>query len=169
MAVNLKNFDSTGGFSVGRTQIVDELQNFENINTLKVQNSNFTNSSTTKYILSGLNTGVLSLDGSSEQIILPNNTINFITGTIAASNETGGGFYLVKIEASVSVNSIGDVSSLGQLTTVIRDTIPTGQEWDITVFDTGADNRFSFNTTRTGTTNTIKWVASTEVVSIDWS
>lgn len=169
MAVNLKNFDSTGGFSVGRTQIVDELQNFENINTLKVQNSNFTNSSTTKYILSGLNTGVLSLDGGSEQIILPNNTINFITGTIVASNETGGGFYLVKIEASVSVNSVGNVSSLGQLTTVIRDTIPTGQEWDITVFDTGADNRFSFNTTRTGTTNTIKWVASTEVVSIDWS
>ena len=106
MAVNLKNFDSTGGFSVGRTQIVDELKNFENINTLKVQNSNFSNSSTTKYILSGQNTGVLSLDGGSEQIVLENNTINFITGTVVASNTTGGGFYVVKIETAVSLNSI---------------------------------------------------------------
>lgn len=169
MAVNLKNFDSTGGFSVGRTQIVDELKNFENINTLKVQNSNFSNSSTTKYILSGQNTGVLSLDGGSEQIVLENNTINFITGTVAASNATGGGFYVVKIEVAVSVNSIGDVSTIGELKTIIRDSIPSGQEWTVNPFDSGANNRFSFNTTRTGTTNIIKWVASTEVVSIDWS
>lgn len=169
MAVNLKNFDSTGGFSVGSTQIVDELKNFENIHTLKVQNSNFSNSSSTRYILSGQNTGVLSLDGSSSQIILNNNTINFITGTILASNSTGGGFYVVKIEAAVSVNSIGNVSSIGQLVTIIRNSVPSGQSWTVNIFDSGADNRVSFITTRTGTTDTIKWVASTEVVSIDWS
>ena len=33
----------------------------------------------------------------------------------------------------------------------------------------GASNRFSYTTTRAGTTSTIKWVSYTQVVSIAWS
>lgn len=169
MPTNLRNFDSTGGFSVGKSEIVDNLKNVKNVNTLEIKNYNFSNANTTKYILSGQNTGVLSLDGASDQILLSNNTINFITGTIVASNAVGGGFYVVKIESAVTVGGAGDVQEIGELVTIIRDTIPTGQQWTIEGFDSGSPNRFSYITSRTGTTDTIKWVASTEVVSIDWS
>ena len=52
------------------------------------------------------------------------------------------------------------------MTTVIKDDIPDGQTWDITPL--GALNKFSYTTVRAGTTNVIKWAASTEVVSIAW-
>jgi len=172
MATNLRNFDSTGGFSVGKSEIVDNFKNFTNVNTLEIKNYNFSNATTTKYILSGTNTGVLSLGplgGTSEQIFLPNNTINFITGTVVASNSNGGGFYVVKIESAVTVGGAGNVQEIGELDTIIRDTIPNGQEWSINGYDSGSANRYSYTTSRTGTTETVKWVASTEVVSITWS
>ena len=50
--------------------------------------------------------------------------------------------------------------------TVIKDDIPTGENWDVSPI--GAVNRFSYNTVRAGTISTIKWVSSTQVVSIDW-
>ena len=52
------------------------------------------------------------------------------------------------------------------MTTVIKDDVPAGQTWSIEPL--GGTGRFSYTTTRAGTTNVIKWVASTQVVSIDW-
>ena len=51
--------------------------------------------------------------------------------------------------------------------TVIKDDIPVGETWSIV--PTGGTNVFSYNSTRAGTTSTIKWVASTEVISIEWA
>lgn len=167
MASNLKNFDSVGGFSVSETELIDSLKNFKNIHTLKIQNSNFSNSSSTAYILSGQNTGILSVDGGTQSLTLPNSTVNFITTNVVGTNQTGGGVLVTKIESAVTVDSLGDVNAIGMLTTVIRDTVPTGQAWSVTPFDSGAAGAFSYSTSRTGTTDTIKWVAYTQVVSID--
>ena len=52
------------------------------------------------------------------------------------------------------------------MNTVIKDDIPAGQTWSIEPL--GATNRFSYSTTRAGTTNVIKWVVSTQVISIEW-
>ena len=51
------------------------------------------------------------------------------------------------------------------MTTVIKDDIPAGQTWNVDPL--GGTNTFKHNTTRAGTTNTIKWIAQTEVISID--
>ena len=51
--------------------------------------------------------------------------------------------------------------------TVIKDDIPTGETWDIVPL--GSTNRFSYSTTRAGTTQTIKWVVFTQIISIDWA
>ena len=55
------------------------------------------------------------------------------------------------------------------MTTTVKDSVPTGQTWTINPFVSGASNTFSYNTTRAGTTRTIKWVAYVKVVSIDWT
>jgi hypothetical protein len=52
--------------------------------------------------------------------------------------------------------------------TTIKDSIPEGESWTVTPFDTGSADRFSYSTIRAGTTNEIKWIASVQVVSIDW-
>ncbi len=54
------------------------------------------------------------------------------------------------------------------MTTIINDTIPTGETWDAVTYDSGAANRFSYSTTRAGTTVEINWVASVEVVTVSW-
>ena len=51
--------------------------------------------------------------------------------------------------------------------TIIKDDIPAGESWTINPFT--ATNRFSYSTVRTGTVQTIKWVVSTEVISIAWT
>ena len=50
--------------------------------------------------------------------------------------------------------------------TIIKDDIPEGQEWNITPL--GSQNKFSYNTVISGTTNVIKWAVSTEIISIEW-
>jgi len=165
MATELEKFDSTGGFSIDKTTVVDELRNAKDLNTLEIKNSEFTDSSTTHYILRGLNTAVLQLDNVGTQIPIAANTLNFITGNIIAVNPTGV-VYGAKIESVAYANSIGDVSVLSSMNTVIKDDIPAGQTWDIQPL--GASFRFSYSTTRAGTTNVIKWVVSTQVISIEW-
>mgnify|MGYP001116349835 CR=1 FL=1 len=165
MATQLEKFDSTGGFSIDKTTVVDELRNAKDFNTLEIKNSEFTDSSTTHYILRGLNTAVLALDNISTQIPIAANTLNFITGHIIAVNPTGV-VYSLKIETVASADVSGVVSVLSSMTTVIKDGVPAGQTWSIEPL--GATGRFSYTTTRAGTTNVIKWVASTQVVSIDW-
>ncbi len=169
MASNLKTLDSVGGFSVDNTTLINEKKDIKNANSLEVKNSFYQDSSTTYYILRGLNTSTLSLDDVGSQIILPSNTINFITASIVAVNATGGGHLSSKIESAVSVGSNGNVQELSSMTTIIKDSIPEGESWTIQPFDSGSANRYSYSTVRAGTTATIKWVVYVKVVSIAWS
>jgi hypothetical protein len=169
MATNLKTLDSLGGFSVGNTALVNEKKDIKNANSLEVKNSFYQDSSTSYYILRGLNTSVLSLDDVGSQIILPSNTINFITANIVGVNDTGGGHLSSKIESAVSVGSTGDVLQLSSMTTIIKDSVPEGQTWTIVPFDSGAANRYSYSTVRAGTTASIKWIVYVKVVSISWT
>lgn len=165
MATELEKFDSTGGFSIDKTTVVDELRNAKDINSLEVKNSFYSDSSTTNYILRGLNTAVLQLDNVGTQIPIPINTLNFITGHVVAVNPTGV-VYAAKIESCAFSDAANLVSVLSSMTTVIKDDIPAGQTWDIVPL--GSAGRFSYSTTRAGTTNVIKWVVSTQVISIAW-
>lgn len=166
MATTIEKFDSTGGFSIDRTTVVDESRNAKDLNTIELKNSNYTDSRTTNYILRGLNTSTLDLDGLGTQIPILNNTINFITGHIVAVNDTGT-VYTVKFESSVVCNGVGNTTVQSTFQTVIKDDVPDGETWFVQ--PVGALNRFSYTTTRAGTTSTIKWIAKTEVVSIDWA
>jgi hypothetical protein len=168
MATNLKEFDSVGGFSVDNTTVINNLKDVKNINTLELKNSEFSDSTRTQYILRGTNTAILGTNAIGSQIIIPSETINFITGHIIGVNSSGGGNYSLKIESIVACNSVGDVQVLSELTTIIKDSIPVGQNWTVNTYDGGAANRFSYSTTRAGTTDTIKWVATVDVISILW-
>lgn len=169
MATNLKTFDSFGGFSVNNSTVINDLNDAKNINSLEIKNRSFTDSSTTQYILRGLNTSILSLNQSGSQILLPSDTINFVTSHIIGVNDTGGGHYSVKIESCVSVDNSGNVQELSSMRTIIKDSVPSGQTWTVTPFDTGSANRYSYSVVRAGTTSQIKWVASVQVVSIAWT
>jgi hypothetical protein len=166
MATNLKEFDSLGGFSIDQTSVIDKDRNAKDLNTLEIKNSFYSDSKIKHYILRGLNTATLQLDDVGTTIPLDNSTVNFITGNFLAVNE-GGVVYSGKIESSVTCNSIGAVSVLSSMLTIIKHDVPVGESWDIDTFS--ATNRFSYSVVRTGTIQTIKWVVSTQVVSIAWS
>ena len=166
MATTTEKFDSKGGFAIGKTVIVDEDRNAKDFNTLEVKNRHFTDSHTTHYILRGLNTSTLDLDGLGTKIPIENNTLNFVTGNIIAVNDSGT-VYAVKFETAVSCDSAGNVNIMSSFQTVIKDDIPSGETWSIE--PTGGTNVFSYNTVRAGTTATIKWVSSTEIISIAWA
>lgn len=165
MATTKEKFDSTGGFSIGKTTIVDELRNVKDLNTLEIKNSSYSDSKNSHYILRGLNTAVLQLDDVGSQIVIDSNTLNFITGHVIAVNSVGT-VYSAKIESTAFADVTGQVSVLSSMTTIIKDDIPLGQTWNIVPL--GATNRFSYSTTRAGTTNNIKWIVSTQVISIEW-
>lgn len=166
MASSKEKFDSTGGFSVDKTIHIDELHDAKNFNSLEIKNTFFSDSRTKTVILRGLNTSVLSLDDSEGQIVVENNTLNFITGRVIAVNEQGT-VYSAKIESVVSCDAIGATNVLSSMRTIIKDDIPSGQSW--TIDPLGSTNRFSYSTVRAGTTNNIKWAVSTEIVSIAWT
>ena len=165
MATTREKFDSVGGFSIDKTTVVDELRNAKDLNTLEIKNSFYSDSRNSHFILRGLNTAVLQLDDVGSQIVIDSNTINFVTGHIIAVNPQGT-VYSTKIESTVFADASGNVSVLSSMETTIKDDIPDGQTWSISPL--GGANRFSYSTTRAGTTNTIKWIASTQVISIDW-
>ena len=165
MATTIEKFDSKGGFSVGKTTVIDELKNVKDVNTLEIKNSFYGDSKTSNYILRGLNTAILQLDDVGTQIPIENSTINFVTGNIIAVNPQAV-VYALKIESVVYCDISGNTSVLSSMTTVIKDDVPEGQTWSISPL--GSSNRFSYTTNRAGTTNTIKWIASTQVISIDW-
>ena len=154
MATTIDKFDSTGGFSIARTAVIDELRNGKDFNTLEIKNSQYTDSNTTTYILRGVNTASLALDSVGTQIPIANNTMNFVTGHIIAVNDSGVVF-TNKLESAVYCDGSGNVSVMSTMETVIKD-------------DVGASNRFSYSTVRAGTTATIKWAASTCVKSLSW-
>ena len=165
MATTIDKFDSTGGCSIAITPVIDELRNGKDFNTLEIKNSQYTDSNTTTYILRGVNTTSLALDGVGTQIPIANNTMNFVTGHIIAVNDAGVVF-TNKLESAVYCDGSGNVSVMSTMETVIKDDIPSGQTWSIV--PVGATNRFSYSTVRAGTTATIKWAASTRVTSLDW-
>lgn len=165
MATQLEKFDSTGGFSIGKTVVVDELRNALDFNSLEIKNSEYADSNTRRFILRGQNTAVLALDPQGTQIAIASSTMSFITGHVIGVNPTGV-VYSAKIESVAYADPSGNVSVMSSMTTVIKDDIPDGQTWSIDPL--GALNKFSYTTVRAGTTNVIKWAASTEVVSIAW-
>ena len=169
MDSNLKTLDSVGGFSVDNTDIITELKDVKNVNSLEIKNSLHNDSFASHYILRGINTSILSLNEQGDQIILPSNTINFITAHLIGVNDNGGGNYSLKIESCVTVGSVGNVQELSSLTTIIKDSIPTGQNWSAGPFVTGSANRYSYSVVRAGTTSQIKWLAYVQVISINWT
>jgi len=169
MASNLQNLDSLGGFSVNNTEIVTETFDVKNVNTFEIKNSFYDDSTTSHYILRGLNTTILQINNAGAQIELPSNTINFIESTIVAVNDSGGGSLVEKLESAISVDAAGNLAEMSTMTTIIKDSIPDGQTWTIAPFVGGAANRFSYTTSRAGTTISIKWIAYTRVVSIEWT
>jgi len=168
MATTIKSVNSEGGFGVNQTKLVTETLDLTNINSFELKNSNFSDVNKKEYILRGLNTAVLTLDGINP-ITLDSNTINFITGHITAVNPSGNGVYSTKIESVVKCDGSGDVSTLSDLTTIIRDAVPDDQTWSVSTYDTGTANVFSYSTVRSGTTLTIKWIAQVSIVSVSWT
>lgn len=166
MATNLKEFDSSGGFSINQVSIVDKDRNAKDLNTLEIKNIFYDDSKIKHYILRGTNSSTLQLDNSGTSIPLENSTVNFITGHFLAVNPSGV-VYSGKIETTVACNSIGFVSILSSMKTIIKEDIPSTEQWDISPFS--STNRFSYNVVRTGTVETIKWIVSTQIVSIAWS
>lgn len=166
MAANNKEFDSLGGFSVDQVSVVDKDRNAKDLNTLEIKNRFYSDSKTTNYILRGSNTGTLSLDDVGTAIPIQNSTLNFITGHFLAANPSGT-VYTGKIESSVVCNSLGAITVQSSMLTIIKHDVPSGEAWDIETFS--SSNRFSYNVIRTGTTQTIKWAVSTQVVSIAWA
>lgn len=171
MAQQLKTFDSLGGFSVQNTTLITDKKDLTNINTLQVKNSVFGDATSTSYILRGSTTAVLALDNTGTQITLPSNTINFITAHIVGVNNTGAGHLSEKIESVVSVASNGTVQELSNLITIVKDSVPTGEVWNVELFDSGAANRFSYSVSKSGgsPSQTVKWLGHVQVVSITWA
>lgn len=166
MATTTDKFDSLTGFSVDKTVVVDELRNVKDINTLEVKNGNFSDGKVSHSILRGVGTGTLQLDVVGTQIPIDINTVNFITGRIIGVNPQGA-VYSAKLETVLTSDASGNTSVLSTMTTVIKDDVPTGQSWDIQPL--GSQNKFSYSTTISGTTNVIKWAVSIEVHSIEWA
>lgn len=168
MANETKKYDSVGGFSVNKDVVITENKDATNINTLQIKNRFFGDANRTNYILRGLNSSILAIDNLGTQITLPSSTINFINTYIVGVNNTGGGNYSLKLESVVTCSSAGDVQVLSTFRTIVKDSIPTGQTWAVNTFDSGAANRFSYSTTRAGTSDTIKWIASVEIINVSW-
>ena len=166
MATNLKKFESLGGFSVDETIHIDEEHNAMSLNSIEMKNQFYSDSKTTNYILRGANTATLQLDNVGTQITIDSNTVNFVTGHFLGVNPSGVVF-TGKIESAVYCNAAGATSVLSSMLTIIKDDIPSSESWTIVPFT--ATNRFSYSTVRSGTVQTIKWVVSTEVISIAWS
>ena len=169
MASNLKTFDTTGGVSIDTTTIVDQSKNVKNVNSLEIKNSNFSNARTTNYVLTGQDTSILSLDTVQGSISLRPSSLNFINTYVAAVNSTGDGLYTEKLESAVKCDASGVVTELSTMRTVIKDSIPSGEDWEVNLYTGGAAYAFSYSTTKSGIGSVLKWFASVQIVSIDWT
>lgn len=169
MASTLKSFDSTGGVSVDTVIVVDDKKNLKNVNSLELKNSAFGNARTTNYVLTGQDTSILALDQTLGTIVLRGSSLNFINTHVAAVNATGVGVLTLKLESAISCNAAGAISELSTMRTIIRDGVPVGEDWDIDPYIGGSAFRFSYTTTKAGTGAVLKWFASVQVVSIDWT
>jgi len=169
MAGNLNTLDSVGGFSVSNKVIVNHTYDAKNLNTLEVRNNFYDDSFAQHYILRGTNTSTLSVDNVSGILTIPSNTMNFVEAVVVAVNDDNTASITQKLESALQVNGTGVVTELSTMTTIIKDSIPEGQTWEISLFTGGGANKFSYATTRIGTTKTVKWCVYVKVVSIDWT
>jgi len=169
MPASLKNLDSFGGFSIGNLEVVDEDANILNVNSLEVKNSHYTDSHAQHFILRGQNTATLTLDTSASTIFIPSNTISFITAHVVGVSESAGGVLVQKLESAVSTSSGGTPTELSTMKTIIRDNVPVGESWTVNLFTTGALNRFSYSTIKSGSNISVKWFVYVQVASIEWS
>lgn len=174
MATNTEIFRSEGGFGINEKTIVSADYDIKNVNSLELKNSNYNNCLRTDYILRRVTTaaapnGVLSLlSASTEPITLPTSSVNFITGHVVGTNSNGSGFYVLKIENTVTVDALGDVQSLSNLTTIIKDSIPSGEGWTVSVYDIGQPNEFSYIVGQGVAAGNILWTAHVQVITADW-
>jgi hypothetical protein len=174
MAIQTEVLRSEGGFGVNEKVIITDEYDIKNANTLEVKNSEFANCSRRDYVLrlqtnASTPSGILSLFvASATPITLDISSINFITGHIIGTNANGSGFYAVKSETTVTVDAIGGVTAVSELLTTLKDSIPSGEGWTVSYYDTGNANQFSYNVGQGSASGTILWTAHVQVVSADW-
>tara|TARA_Y100000004_G_scaffold196534_1_gene266820 strand:- start:804 stop:1328 length:525 start_codon:yes stop_codon:yes gene_type:complete len=174
MALNTDIFRSEGGFGVGSKTIVSDEFDIKNANSLEVKNSQFQNCSRTDFVLKTVTnaatpTKILSkLSASVSPIVLPNGSVNFITSHVVGTNTNGSGYYAVKFENIVAVDAIGGVDTVGSLVTVVKDSIPSGEGWSVTVYDSGNAGEFSFTANQGVAPGDITWAAHSQVITVDW-
>jgi len=173
MATNTDILRSEGGFGVNTKTIISKDYDLQNVNSFELKNSNFTNASKVNYILRKTTTAVspssiLSLTAGTSFILLPLGSVNFVTAHIVGTNANGSGFYSIKKESTVTVDAAGDVASVGELNTIIKDSIPSGENWTIGTYDAGSSRQFSYTVNQGTAAGTILWIAHVEVVSADW-
>lgn len=165
MAQTNNPLDSGYGFSVGYTPVISANRDLRNINSLSVQNSNFTDGVKNDYIIKGINSGFMSLDGSN-LIDLPSNSVNFINSKIVGINTDGSAYYSVKFETTVTVSASGDVVSRSNIKSIISDNVPNDQTWSVNEYDAGSANKYSYATTRSGAADNVKWIGYIQVISV---
>jgi len=169
MAVTLKKFDSLGGYSVSNEVVITEEKDLQNVNTLQIKNNNFSDITKTNYILKGIGSQILELDNTAGKIILPSETINFITIHIVGLKADASAVYSTKLETTVTCDNTGNVSTLTSFITVIRDDVPDTETWTILPYDSGSVGEYSVIANVSGTTDSVKWVAAVEVLQSLWA
>jgi hypothetical protein len=168
MATNTKTFNSLGGFSVGNKTIVSDTFDVSNINSLEIKNSYFSSDANkTDYILKGSGTTILTVDNSGNYINIPSNTISFVTGTIVAVNNTGSGYYSLKVDTILSCNVSGVVNVINNFTTILKDSVDPSETWIIAP-NAPANQKFSYATTVSGSSIPVKWICYLQVVNVSW-
>jgi hypothetical protein len=165
MAITNNPFDSAFGFSIDNSVVLSNNKDLQNINSISVQNSNYTDAIKKDYILKGIDTSFLTTDGAN-LLSLSSDTINFIDSRIVGVNLDGSGYYSVKFETTLTVSSIGDVVKRSEIKTIISDQVPSGQIWTVSEYDSGLANQYTFSTSRTGDPDTVKWIAYIQIISV---
>jgi hypothetical protein len=174
MPLNTDIFRSEGGFGVGSKTIVSDQFDIKNANSLEVKNSEFANCSRTDFVLRAITSAASpsqitsKLLSSTSTIVLPNGSVNFITSHIVGTNSNGSGYYAVKIENIVAVDAIGGVDTVGSLITTLKDSIPSGEGWTVSVYDTGNAGQYSYTVNQGVAPGNITWVAHAQVITVDW-
>lgn len=174
MALQTEVLRSEGGFGVNEKVIVSSQYDLQNVNSLEVKNSEFTNCFRKDYVMrlqsnAASPVGILSLrSASSTPIVLQSGSINFITGHIIGTNSNGSGYYAVKSETTAAVDAVGDVTVVSELKTILKDSIPSGEGWSVNYYDTGSANQFSYVVNQGTAAGTILWTAHVQVVTADW-
>jgi hypothetical protein len=164
MALINNPLDSSFGFSVNDVNVLNSTRDLQNINSVSIQNSNFSDIVKKDYILRGIDSGFLTLDGLTI-LSLPSNSINFVDSKIIGINTDGSGYYSVKFESTITVSSVGDVIGRSLIKSIISDQVPSGQSWQVSEYDAGISNQYSFSTSRSGTPDSVKWTGYIQVIS----